>query len=154
MLHQFAKDKERENEMSWRLLGPRANPQAVRQAMGQRFDAKVKLAKMEKLLTEDEAASINILHSYRNQVYHRGLGHEPILSALAMFYFRIVAGALGRYEPPFWSISSRDRIPHRARKYVGGNPILHRSTEAFAAAFKRLIEVSDGISFDLLSEGT
>lgn len=148
-LHRFAEDKDAENKMFARISQPRNDPKAVREALGHRFDAKVKLARTAQLLTDEEAASINTLHFYRNQVYHRGLEHEPILAALAMFYFRIVSGVLGKYQPHHYSLSSEDRIPHRARKYIGSNPMTSDVSKIFPEACCRLIEVSEGISFDL-----
>jgi hypothetical protein len=153
-LHRFAEDREAENKLYSRFDKPRHDPKVVSEALGQKFDKKVKLARVSGLLTDEEAESINTLHSYRNQVYHRGLEHEPILSALALFYFRLASGMLAKYRPSGYGISSNDHIPHRARKYIGGKPLWGGKDirDLFADAYARLMEVAEGIPFDLVGD--
>jgi hypothetical protein len=124
---------------------------ALSEALGQRFDTKVKFGRMSNLLTDEAAHSINTLHSYRNQLYHQGLVHEGILHVLALFYFRIVCELLASLPMRGISWGSSLRIPHRAAKYIG-NPPFHDPHKLFPSVWTRLKEVSDAIPFDLTAD--
>ena len=68
---------------------------ALSEALGQRFDRKVKFARLSGVIDKEIAETINTLHSYRNQLYHQGVVQEKILHALSIFYFRITCDLLG-----------------------------------------------------------
>ncbi|MFV3406445.1 hypothetical protein ACNFIC_21215 [Pseudomonas sp. NY15463] len=59
------------------------------EALGQRFDKKVKFCKLAKGITQDEADAIMILHQYRNELYHSGVIHDAIAWDLAWYYHSI-----------------------------------------------------------------
>lgn len=150
-LHRHAEDKEVENTEAARFKAPPHDQKVLREALGQRFDAKVRFARTTELLAEVEAGSINTLHTYRNHVYHRGLEYEPILSALALFYFRITIDTLIKYQPRWYSMSTDDRIPYRAQKYIGNKPY-SGVDKMFEQAYRRLLEVAEGIPFNLVAD--
>ncbi|MBX3206765.1 MAG: hypothetical protein KF764_16970 [Labilithrix sp.] len=91
-LHRHAEAQQRRQEQ--RLWYRRPKPgdderaRAATAALGQRFDAKVKLAKMTGMLSFELGDSILYLHSFRNTAHHSGLRHEGILHALAIFYVK------------------------------------------------------------------
>lgn len=150
-LHRFAEDKNSENKL-WEPIGKtKFNPKLVLAALGQHFEAKVKLAIALKLVSKDVGQTIIILHSFRNQAYHQGLQHEEVISALSLFYFQVVCQVLSEYEPGWFSWSSNEEIPYRARKYLGNNP-WKSNQEVCASAFSRLREVSEGFDLELIDD--
>jgi hypothetical protein len=124
---------------------------ALAAALGQQFDAKVKFAVMGGLLTDEEAFTINTLHTYRNQVYHRGLMHEDILHSLSIFYFLAACDVLAKYPAVGYAWSSRLKMPHRAIKYISLPPFRDVS-EKVAHAWIRLKEVASAIPFNLVHD--
>jgi hypothetical protein len=148
-LHQHAEEsKGRE----WDAKDKSAEYQkALSEALGQRFDSKVKFGRISGLITDETAQSINALHSYRNQLYHQGVMHEGILHGLAVFYFRIACDLLAALPMHHFSWSSTHRIPHRAIKYIG-NPRYPDPRKLFPPVWARLKEVSEGIAFDLVAD--
>jgi hypothetical protein len=151
VLHTHAKDRAMENAASDRYSPPTTDPKAVASAQGQYFEPKVKLAKLTGMLMDPVAESILHLHNFRNNVYHSGLRHEGILHSLALFYFQQACATLIAYEPMFWAISSYDRIPHRALKYIGKAGILE-GRKIFGAAFERLAQVAESMGDSMISD--
>lgn len=150
-LHQYAQDRNYENDKWERYETPRNDPRVVAAALGPHFDAKLKLARGMALLPNEVCESIQYLHTFRNTAYHRGLRHERILHSLALFYFKNACLVLASYSPMFWSSTSRDQIPHRATKYIG-KPNLLECREAFQAAWKRLREVAESMTDTLIAD--
>lgn len=148
-LHQHAEESKR-----WEWDARDNSPEhqkAVSEALGQRFDSKVKFGRISGLIGEETAQSINTLHSYRNQLYHQGVMYEGILHALAVFYFRIACNLLAALPIRGFSWSSNHRIPLRAIKYIG-NPRFPDPRKMFPLVWARLKEVSEGIKFDLVAD--
>jgi hypothetical protein len=150
-LHRIAEDKNSENKQ-WEPLGKiKYDQKLVSAALGQHFEAKVKLAIALELIPKETGQTITILHSYRNQAYHQGIQHEEIISSLSLFYFQVVCQVLSEYKPSWFSWSSNQEIPYRARKYLGNN-LWKSSQKACASAFSRLREVSEGFSLELVED--
>jgi hypothetical protein len=125
MLHQMAKDKAGHFELFHFLRDEYPHKAALDKALKRSFDAKVKFAKLEGNLSDEVAQTINIMHEFRNELYHVGLQHEAILPGLARFYFDAVCRYLGRYEPDGLGWTYKDEMPERAKKYFhdrGGFP--------------------------------
>jgi hypothetical protein len=140
-LHEHAQDIRRDAELYPPDDGPRYDPKLVTAALGPYFDTKIKLARTTGLVSGELAETIQYLHGFRNSAYHRGARHDGILHALVLFYARSACQLLGRYQPLFWSASSRDSIPHRAVKYLGSVQSIS-SREAFKLAWERLGDVA------------
>lgn len=89
---------------------------ALNKAVGRSFEAKVKFARLEAKLSEEAARTINVLHEFRNEVYHVGLQHQAILPNLALFYFDVACEYMGSYgcHSLWWSLSQK--LPGRAKK--------------------------------------
>lgn len=117
VLHKTAKNKEASLKQYAFMLKAYEHQKELEEACGDKFEPKLRFAKIEGLLTEREAQTVAILHSYRNQVYHVGIQHEAILPQLAALYFDTVCTALGRWEPNNIWWSSTQTLPERARKY-------------------------------------
>jgi len=148
-VHNHAKAKHNENEMYKRWREPEHDTTLVAKAMRQNFSPKIKLAVETGLIKENVGQSIIILHSFRNQLYHAGMSHESILPHLASFYFNIACEVLESYSPEFIGWGSNQKIPHRAKKYLGSNPFMN-AKEVFQEACKRLKNVGESVSEPLV----
>lgn len=152
-LHKYAQDKAAEND-GWRSIEePKYDPKLIERALGQNFDAKVKIAAKLGLISDVVCESILNLHSFRNTAYHQGLRHEKILHSLAVFYFRNACLLLKAYKPRWWSWGGADKISHRATKYIGEATFLVQE-EVFEAAYQRLDDVSATLEEDLVADLT
>lgn len=87
-LHQIATDKLIDLKNFGYMRKEYVHEAALQQALGRRFDRKVRFAKLEGKLSAEEAETISTLHAFRNEVYHIGIQHEPILPALLAHYFK------------------------------------------------------------------
>ena len=148
-LHEHAEYQQSQHKYDGEI--PEDFREALQAALGRHFEPKVKFAKRTGFLNEDVAHSIVTLHSYRNQLHHRGLMHEEILHCLAMFYFRIACDVMERQPHMGYSWGSRTVIPMRAIKYLGTLPIKdpHKTVPA---AWSRLREVGTAIPYDLSTD--
>ena len=150
-LHSHAREKERENEM-WRDDStPKNDPKVVAAALGQNFEAKIKLARATSMIPATVAESIQYLHRFRNTVYHQGKRHEGVLHALAIFYFQNACSVLEGFKPRTWSSGSGDHISHRAIKYLG-TPTLFDDRHMMADACARLRQVGNSLGLTLVAD--
>jgi hypothetical protein len=150
-LHQHALERKRELQSS----GKENHPDAalIEEALGQHFDPKVKLGKKSGWLTEEVARTVNILHGYRNQLYHAGLMHESILHALAVFHLRTVCELMATTQDSSLSYGMKMKLPHRAAKYLGMPPFIGKDVHALVrAAWARLREIAEALPFDLAGQ--
>lgn len=145
-LHRHAKDCKLLNDQYLKMGKEKYNTKAVENANGQHFDAKVKLARINNFMDEDEAASVIIFHQFRNETYHVGVQHEAIIQSVALFYIQVVCDVLIKYPDSYWSWGSRDKIPHRAQKYLDGQVTMSISMDSVNAAWKRLKCVAQNIT--------
>lgn len=150
-LHRHAREKARENEMWRHDSTPKNDPKLVTEGLGQSFEAKVRLARATDMIPAQTAENIQYLHGFRNTVYHQGRRHEGILHSLAIFYFQNACTVLQGFKPVWWSMGSRDRISHRAIKYLGSPRLLdHR--QAISDACARLRQVGDSLGHTLIAD--
>lgn len=66
--------------------------------LGRNFRPKVKLAKKLGVIGDEEVEFILINHEYRNEVYHAGLRHEPVIWDLAWHYHSFACSLLPRIK--------------------------------------------------------
>lgn len=149
-LHQQARECSYENKSWGRDDNPKYDPNAVAQALGQAFDAKVRLARISGMVSDAVADSLLYLHGYRNSVYHQGVRHEGILHGLAIFYFEIACTVLKAFNPMWWT-SGNEKLSHRAVKYLG-KPGLADGRDAFLAACDRLLLVGRSLGDTLIAD--
>ena len=114
MLHRIALDQKRKLKSYQHLDESYPHKAALDRAQGRHFDEKVKFAKLEAKLSEDQADTLMIAHAFRNEVYHVGVQHEAILTAVAAFHIKTVCDFLTGYSPAFMFWSSNQRLPERA----------------------------------------
>jgi hypothetical protein len=138
VLHQIAKDQSSRIKMFHHLERDYAHKGVLAEALGRSFDAKLKFARVEGKLTEEESRTFDILHSYRNEVYHIGLQHQEILPDVAEFYFVTACRFLERYEPRGLSWGSNTKLPDRAKKYFGGSKYSPAGFDDFPNACRKL----------------
>ncbi|MEI3807606.1 hypothetical protein V6R85_24090 [Agrobacterium sp. CCNWLW32] len=116
-MHELAKTKHGELKASWFLQENYQHKKELEEAMGRVFEAKLKFAKLEGLLTEEQARTVAIMHNFRNELYHVGLQHEAILPALSRFYFSTACAVLGAYRIRYFSYWQGIELPERSKKY-------------------------------------
>jgi hypothetical protein len=149
-LHQFVKDKASENGLFEKLNKPKYDSNEIQRAIGPNFDNKVKFAAKYSLISNEICESILYIHTYRNTAYHQGLRHEEILHSLAVFHLINACTLLINYKPRIWCWSSKDKLSHRARKYLGDFKL--DASEAFQSGFQRLLVVVKCIDEDLVQD--
>lgn len=121
VLHQIAKDKV--SLLRFERWKREVYPQqsALDKALGRHFADKVLFARVTGSLTDEVATTVNIMHGFRNEVYHAGLQHEAILPAIALFHFEVATRYIGTYQPLFVGWRSDQALPERAKKYLALN---------------------------------
>jgi len=148
-IHRYAQDRQGENKLWLALRKPKYDPELIKQSLGQYFDQKVKAAARLGLFSDVLRDSILYLHQFRNTSYHMGYRHEGILHSITLFYFRCACEVLCNYKPRSWSWSTRDKISHRARKYVGDLRPAGDHRTIFHQAFSRLLDVAQSMGDNL-----
>ncbi|MBY5400136.1 hypothetical protein HFN01_35690 [Rhizobium leguminosarum] len=95
--------------------------QELAEAVGKSFEAKLKFGRIEKMVTEEQARTVAIMHEFRNELYHVGLQHESILPAIAPFYFSVACEILRAFPGRGLSYGNKTVIPERAKKYFNSS---------------------------------
>ena len=116
-LHQIAKDMRIEAKSYRYREKPYEHTVILQDALGRNFEPKVTFARKLGRLDREVSETINIFHSFRNEVYHIGLQHEAILPVITEFYFKLACNFLGDYTPPWIGYSPGMDLPERATKY-------------------------------------
>jgi len=146
IFHRLAKDQS--SKLKSFMHGKEEYPHrdVLDKALGRAFDAKVKFAKLDGKLSDEDAQTITIMHSLRNEVYHVGLQHEAILPALALFYFEVVCTHLSRYKVGSYGWGSNQQFPERAKKYFKGTKFSPGSPDDFVAGCATLAQSCGHVS--------
>jgi len=69
------------------------------EVLGQYFDKKINFIRKLKFLSNEEADFILICHQYRNELYHRGIQKEDIISHIANEYYSFACDFYKRNKP-------------------------------------------------------
>ena len=117
ILHQIAVDQQDHLRLSRWQNEKYARQKALDKALLRNFSDKVRFGRIAEKISLLEANTIDVMHEFRNELYHVGLSHEEILPALSRFYFFTACKVIGRYKPRYNSWGSRLIIPERAKKY-------------------------------------
>ena len=133
-LHQIAKDTE--NELGWfyRRDEPYAHAADLEDALGRDFGPKVRFAQKIGKLEPEVSETLNVFHTFRNEVYHIGLQHEAILPTITKFYFHLGCDFLGSYSPRSISFSPGMALPQRAEKYFHGGRFFNNAITDYQTA--------------------
>jgi len=76
-MHELATAQHSELKM-WRHLAEKyPHKQELAEAMGQSFEAKLKFARIEKMVTDEQARTVTIMHEFRNQLYMSAFSTNP-----------------------------------------------------------------------------
>jgi hypothetical protein len=132
VLHQIAKDTAAHLKSIAYKNEVYPHQAALEKAQGKSFDTKVRFARLEGNITEEASQTINIMHQFRNEVYHIGLQHEVILAVITAFYFAAACEYLGTFELRGFGWSSNQKLPERAQKYFHGDRFFPRRPEDFS----------------------
>lgn len=150
-LHRHASDRKQRAYWSNKQNDPKNA--LIEEASGQNFEPKLKLAKADGWVSEEVARTINILHGYRNQLYHAGLMHERIIHVLAVFHLRTACELMSTIPDSGMSYGMEMKLPHRAAKYLGMPPFFGKDVQNLVrSAWARLREIAEALPFDLAAQ--
>lgn len=149
-LHRYARSVAARNRTLGNLFPPTYDPRIVRNALGQNFDDKIRLAKHTGLLTEEIGQTLMYLHEFRNTAYHAGKKHDGILNALTLLQMRHAINLMKQGSSRGWSWGSNDVIPDRTEKYLTAKST--RDQAAFGSAWQNLLIAVEGQASDLVSD--
>jgi hypothetical protein len=116
-MHELATTKHSEIKSSYHKEQTYQHKKELEEARGRVFEAKLKFAKLEGLVTEEQSRTIALMHDFRNELYHVGLQHEAILPAVSSFYFSIACEILGGYPIRGFGYWHGIQLPERSKKY-------------------------------------
>lgn len=116
-IHELAKSKRGQLKTSWYHRQKYQHTKELEEALGRNFEAKLKFAKLESLLSEEQARTVGLMHDFRNELYHVGLQHEAILPALSRFYFATACAVLAAYPVRNFFYWRGIALPERSKKY-------------------------------------
>lgn len=155
------------DDMWIKLDKPRFTPEQRSDALGQRFDRKVKLCKSIGKISSDQSDAIQICHKYRNELYHAGLRYNDIVWDIAWVYHDIAITLLETVFPDR-SWYSGATVSPAVEKHAGkggvkvfskmsevaeslrhSKPIRHKTLPATLseAAVKRTNETAESLDF-------
>jgi hypothetical protein len=119
LLHRFAEQELKWDEMS-RMLGRQkysANDKA--KVLGQYFEEKPKFARKLGALSELEMTFVLICHRYRNELYHQGMMHESVIFDIAWHYHDLVCDLMPRMQRGAYRWRMGESISPAVQKYCG-----------------------------------
>ncbi|MGO7402994.1 hypothetical protein [Rhizobium ruizarguesonis] len=117
VLHQIARDQQSRLKAYRHLDEKFQYRKELEEALGRSFEGKLKYARIEGQVTDEQSRTITIMHSFRNDLYHLGVQYEPILPDLARFYFSTACRFLAGFKISWFSYSSKTVLPDRAKKF-------------------------------------
>jgi hypothetical protein len=151
VLHQTVKDK-RSEAASWRYREtPYPHGSKLRKAYLGSFTDKLDFAKVDAAMSAEQARTFNIMHDFRNEVYHAGLAHEAVLLGLARFYLAEACTYIGTFNSGGIGWGSSQVMPDRAKKYFAGTQWIPGTAEDFPLACKAIAHASEHDVGDLIA---
>lgn len=148
-LSQYANDCSHYNSM-WSKIGKeKYSSKLLLRALGNHFNDKVKFAIDTNFIDKNVGETLIYLHKFRNSAYHEGKRHEGILHSLTILYFKLTCQIISKYEPIYFSVSSKDNISHRAMKYLGDDNFPFDG-KSWLKSFVRLEQVVNRFEENLL----
>jgi len=151
VLHQIANDKKRDLQFFTHKNETYAHQKELNKALGKSFKDKTKFARLDLKISIEEENTINIMHEFRNELYHAGLAHEAILPSIAPFYFKVACEFIGRYRPMGLGWGSNQVLPERAKKYFSGHRTFPGKIEDFSTACDTLAQTSQHTADELVA---
>lgn len=141
IFHQAAIDQQDQLQLLRWQNEKYAHQKILDKALCRNFSDKVRFGRVAKIVSLEEANTINVMHEFRNELYHAGLSHEEILPELSRFYFFAACQTIRRYKPRYTSWSSGLALPGRAKKYFRADKFSTcGSLDQFHAACEALAE--------------
>lgn len=106
VLHRYAVDYFRFNPVSGGLPVEERREQYKERAKvrGQHLKPKITFALGKNAITKDQARFVRNVHEFRNQAYHAGLVHDPIITELATAYYSLFCQMLPNLAPRMISV--------------------------------------------------
>jgi hypothetical protein len=111
-------------------------------ALEQDLQPKLRLAKLTRMISDQEAEFIAINHRYRNEVYHRGHVHDRFIWDLAWHYQGFVCKLLTRVQTLGETYSFPFQFPKRLKRFNLGERDLFR----VGMNESRLLEICEAVA--------
>ena len=92
--------------------------QIQREVCGRYLAPKVAFAEKQGAITSDHASFIRDVHEFRNQAYHAGHAHDPIVSELVATYFAVCCEMLPGLAPRVMRFRMDDAVTPRVSTHV------------------------------------
>lgn len=121
VLHQIARDQQSRLKAYRHLDEKFQYRKELEEALGRSFEGKLRYARIEGQVTDEQSRTITIMHSFRNDLYHLGVQYESILPDLSRFYFSTACRFLGGFKISWFSYSSNTVLPDRAKRFFPQN---------------------------------
>ena len=121
-LHRYATDYFALNTISGSLSVPERRGLCRRraEATGQHFESKVAFARHQGAMTEDQATFVRNAHEFRNEAYHAGRAHDPIIAQLAAAYYLLFCEMLPKLAPRLMHFRLDRTLSDRVKSHLGG----------------------------------
>ena len=140
MLHRFAEQELKWDEM-WRVLSRQKYSDEERErVLGQDFEEKPKFARKLELLSDSEMIFILICHRYRNQLYHRGIVHESVIFDIAWHYHDVVCRLMPLLHKGSFGWRMGQPVSDVVKAYCGEKGLTHDPQGLLPLVAKRLAD--------------
>jgi hypothetical protein len=145
ILHKYAVNYFRFNPVSGGLPVEKRREQYKERAKvrAQRLKPKITFALSRNAITEDQGRFVREAHKLRNQAYHAGLAHDPIITELAMAYYSLVCQILPDLAPRMVSVKFDTSFSPRVQHHISREARLRlpakEGVDLIVGSLKRII---------------
>jgi len=119
-LHRFATDyfKLTDARYGCTLEEKRAFFRTKGKVEGQHIKPKIAFARKEGAISADQAMFVRYAHEFRNQAYHAGRTHDPIVTELAAMYYTLFCEMLPGFSPRRMRLKSNATLTERVKRHM------------------------------------
>lgn len=118
-LHRYATDRFLDPVPNYLpVLERRAQHRRRAKICGQHIKPKIAFARCTGGITEDQAAFVRNAHEFRNQAYHAGRTHDPIITELAVTYYSVFCEMLPNLAPRMMRFHFDQNLSHRVTRHL------------------------------------
>lgn len=104
------------------ILERRKQHQKRAEVCGQHIKPKIAFARCQDTITEDQATFVRKAHGFRNQAYHAGRVHDPIITELVSAYYSVFCQMLVGLSPRMMRFGFDQNLSPRVRRHLKMEP--------------------------------
>ena len=101
------------------VLERRKQHQKRAEVCGQYIGPKIAFARCRDAMTDDQATFVRKAHGFRNQAYHAGQAHDPIITELVTAYYSLFCQMLPSLAPRMMSFKLNGSLSRRVERHMG-----------------------------------